>query len=152
MSGLLYNYEGDLAIDKSKEPERVAEWCNYFEKYWTDPNTYDLSEDLLKRLEEWLKLRDPYDIYLKTIMALVSEDTPSSPRPNYKTPVEFQMVVVNRALRQLNDWKGAMIVASTGLGKTVMATHIAYELRTKNEILNLMVLSPASIKGEWKKR
>ena len=152
MSGLLYNYEGDLALDKSKEPERVAEWCNYFEKYWTDPNTYDLSEDLLKRLEEWLKLRDPYDIYLKTIMALVSEDTPSSPRPNYKTPVEFQMVVVNRALRQLNDWKGAMIVASTGLGKTVMATHIAYELRTKNEILNLMVLSPASIKGEWKKR
>lgn len=63
------------------------------------------------------------------------------------------MVVVNRAIRQLNDWRGAMIVASTGLGKTVMATHIAYELmHNQKQILNVMVIAPLPVKDEWGKR
>lgn len=152
-SGLLLNHEGDLAISKKDEPERVMWWCKQYEQYWNAPDTDDISQELLEWLEQWLKFCDPWDIYLKTIQILVPEDKPTFPRENYKKPVKFQMVVINRAIRQLNDWRGAMIVASTGLGKTVMATHIAYELmHNQKQILNVMVIAPLPVKDEWRKR
>ncbi|MCA9731182.1 DEAD/DEAH box helicase family protein [candidate division KSB1 bacterium] len=150
--GLKFNHEGDLALSKKEEPDRVAWWCDQYETYWYAPDTEDISQQLLDRLEKWLNLRDPWDIYLKTIQILVPEDKPTAPRESYKTPVEFQMVVINRAIRQLNDWRGAMIVASTGLGKTVMATHIAYLMHLQKQILNVMVIAPKPVKTEWRKR
>lgn len=150
--GLLHNWEADSVNDATTAPERVEFWCNCFETFWNAEDTYDISQDLLERLEEWLKLRDPWDIYLKTIQILIRKDDLPSPRSTYKMPCEFQVVVVQRALRQLEEHKGAMIVASTGLGKTVMATHIAYELRAADKILNVLVLSPKPVKEEWEQR
>jgi superfamily II DNA or RNA helicase len=63
------------------------------------------------------------------------------------------MIVVNRALRQLDNYRGAMVVASTGLGKTIIATHIAYKLvHHENSILNVLVVAPKPVKDEWQKR
>jgi superfamily II DNA or RNA helicase len=108
---------------------------------------------LLDRLKAWLGLYKPWDIYLKTIQALVSENKSIPPRENYKVPAEFQMVVVDRAMRQLGERRGAMIVASTGLGKTIIATHIAYQLlHIEQSILNVMVVAPKPVKDEWEKR
>lgn len=152
-TGLLLNHEADIAISSEEFSDRVNWWINQYEQYWNAPDTLDISQMLLERLKRWLGLSKPWDIYLKTIHILAPEDNPVAPRESYKTPVEFQMVVINRAIRHLNDWCGAMIVASTGLGKTVMATHIAYELlHNQKRIMNVMVIAPKSVKGEWRKR
>lgn len=86
-SGLKSNVEGVGIID---EPERVSYWLETYQKYWDAPDTHDLTEDLLNALKEWLNLRSPYDIYLKTIQALVPEDNIEPPRDSYKMPVEYQ--------------------------------------------------------------
>lgn len=145
-SGLKSNVEGVGVIDEKK---RVEYWVKTYEEYWNAPDTYDLSEDLLRALKEWLQLSTPYDVYLKTIQALVPDDNVDPPRDSYKMPVKYQQVVIERAIRQLKDWKGAMIVASTGLGKTVMATHITYRLRRERKVYNIVVFAPKAIRTEW---
>ncbi|MEI6775910.1 MAG: helicase-related protein [Chloroflexales bacterium] len=152
-NGLLSNFEGNLGINKRANPERVVWWEQTFESLWNDPQTTDITDDLLRRLEAWLLLRRPWDIYLKTMQALVPEDKAAPPRSNYKLPTEFQMVVIQRALRQIATWHGAMIVASTGLGKTIMGTHIAYELQhNQSRIMNVIVFAPKHLKTEWRRR
>jgi hypothetical protein len=146
VGGLRLNVEGVGIID---EPERVADWVQQFEKYWTSSDTYNLTQELLEALLRWLELRPPYEVYLKTLNALVAEDTTEAPRETYKMPVKYQMVVIERVLRQLREWKGAMLVASTGLGKTIMATHAAHRLRLQGKIVNVLVFAPKQVLPDW---
>jgi superfamily II DNA or RNA helicase len=64
-------------------------------------------------------------------------------------PVQYQQVVIERLLRQLADWRGTMLVASAGLGKTVMATHTACRLLLARKILNAIVLAPLQVLPNW---
>lgn len=146
VSGLQYNVEGVTLVT---DPSQVAYWVERFNHFWKHPDTVDLTQALLDALLRWLELHPPYDIYLKTIEALIGEDDTPSPRNNYRMPVSYQMVVIERVLRQLKDWGGAMLVASTGLGKTVMATHIAYRMRLAHEIYNAIVFAPLQVHPNW---
>lgn len=148
VSGLRHNYE---AVTSNNAPERVSQWLGWFEKYWAAPDTYDLTQALLEALLRWLELVSPYDVYLKTILALVREDETESPRASYKMPVAYQQVVIERMIRQIRSWGGAFLVASTGLGKTVMATHTAYRLKLDGEILNVMVFAPKQVRPDWER-
>ncbi|MCB0028448.1 MAG: DEAD/DEAH box helicase family protein, partial [Anaerolineales bacterium] len=145
VNGLRQNVEG-MALVPS---ERVTYWVEQFEQHWHDPQTVDLTQALLDALLAWLTLHPPYHVYLKTIAALIGEDDTPPPRPDYKMPVQYQQVVIERLLRQLEDWRGAMLVASTGLGKTVIATHTAYRLLLARKILNVIVLAPLQVLPNW---
>ncbi len=146
VNGLRRNVEGMTTVTI---PKRVAYWVSQFESYWNDKNTVDLTQALLESLRRWLDLYPPYDVYLKTIDALIGKDDTEPPRADYKMPVQYQMVVIERVLRQLDDWGGAMLVASTGLGKTVMATHIAYRLKEERKIYNVLVFAPLQVLPNW---
>jgi len=146
VSGLLHNTE---AMNLITEPARLSFWVAQYEQYWQAPDTYDLTQSLLETLLRWLALSPPYDVYLKTILALVPEDPSKAPQSNYKMPVRYQQVVIERVLRQLQEYRGAMLVASTGLGKTVMAKHIAYRLREQREIYNVIVFAPKQVHRDW---
>ncbi|GAB1420424.1 hypothetical protein MASR2M15_05220 [Anaerolineales bacterium] len=148
VNGLRFNYE---AVSGNDDPTRVGQWMNWFQGYWDAEDTYDLTQALLEALLRWLDFALPYDIYLKTILALVREDETVAPRGSYKMPVAYQQVVVERMLRQLKAYGGAFLVASTGLGKTIMATHTAYRLRVENEILNVLVFAPKQVRPDWER-
>ena len=147
-SGLLYNAEGCSLVD---DPERVRFFAESFERYWNDENTYDLTEALLQALLAWLQLHPPFDVYLKAIQTLIHEEEVEPPRETYKMPVEYQQVVIARVLRQLKEYRGAMLVASTGLGKTVMATHVALRLDMERKTMNYLVFAPKQIHPDWKR-
>lgn len=148
VSGLLNNAEGVACVN---DPTRVAEWVKLFDDYWKAPDTYDLTQALLEALRRWLGLSQPYDVYLKTIQVLVPEDETELPRESYKVPTKYQLVVVERVLRQLKEYRGAMLVASTGLGKTVMATHVAHRLRSEGRIFNVIVFAPVQVQPDWER-
>lgn len=146
VNGLVNNDEGLASVD---EPGRVKFWLDQFEYYWTHPDTHDLTNELLTILRQWLDLRLPYDVYLRAIQALAPEDDVQAPRDNYKMPVKYQQVVVERLLRQLDSYRGAMLVASTGLGKTVMAVHTALRLHQARKIYNVLVFAPKQTHPAW---
>lgn len=113
---------------------------------------HDITAELLARLEDWLKFRKPWEVYLKTLDALnVLDDLPNT-KPTYRNPVSFQLSIVAMALRQINAYGGAMIVASTGLGKTIIGTDIARRLHETRRITNVLIIAPAPVHEEWRKR
>lgn len=148
-SGLLANGEGMATVT---DPERVAYWVRRFEDFWHAPDTQDITQELIALLEAWLALATPYDIYLRTLLALITLRKVEPPRANYKMPVRYQQVIIERVLRQLTAHRGAMLVASTGLGKTVMATHTALWLVQRGLIHNVVVFAPRAIHREWERQ
>lgn len=148
VSGLLHNVEGVTCV---QDPAQVGFWLQSFWAYWSAPDTVDLTQALLHALNAWLELDPPYDVYLKTIQALVPGEPEEPPRPSYKMPVAYQRVVVERLLRQMREWGGAMLVASTGLGKTIMATHMARRLRDEQRLDNVIVFAPKPVHHEWER-
>ena len=150
-SGLRFNTEA-LAVQDEAETVRV--WVSWYDSYWYAPDTHDITEELRKALEAWLTLRTPWEVYLKMAGTLLPAEEPSAPSATYRIPTEFQMVVVRRTVKQLADAerRGAMIVASTGLGKTVMAAQVAHELRGQGVINQVIVFTPVAVKEEWVRR
>ena len=146
-NGLIFNIEG---MSVKETPESVEYFIKQYKTYWEAEDTIDLTQVLLDALLAWLKLCSPFDIYLKTISVLTADEPIESPRESYKMPVQYQRVVIERVLRQLKDFRGAMLVASTGLGKTIMATHTALRLRREGVIMNVVVFAPLQVQPEWK--
>lgn len=145
--GLLRNVEGIRVID---EAASVAYWVNQFKNYWHDKNTVDLTQELLDALLAWLKLYSPFEVYLKALSILISDKEVPPPSKAYKMPVQYQIVVIRRVLNQISNWNGAMLVASTGLGKTIIATHIAYRLHRDGLIYKVVVFAPKATLGNWR--
>lgn len=128
----------------------VLDAIKYYDEHFI--RAHDLTAELLARLEDWLLFRKPWEVYLKTLDVLnVLEDLPDR-KDSYRSPVSFQLSIVAMSLRQIYNYGGAMVVASTGLGKTVIATDIARRLHRAGQISNVMVIAPSPVHEEWKRR
>lgn len=71
------------------------------------------------------------------------------PRPDYRYPVGYQQDAVTRLLGRLLRFRGALLIASTGLGKTVIATEVARRLRRDGRIDAVLVIAPNAVRPEW---
>lgn len=71
------------------------------------------------------------------------------PRPDYRYPMGYQQDAVARLLVQLGRHRGALLIASTGLGKTVIATEVARRLRRDGRIDRVLVIAPDAVRVEW---
>ena len=72
------------------------------------------------------------------------------PESSYsKKPASYQIDMIAQTLRQLKQYEGSMLVASTGLGKTVVAVNVAIQLREQNIISNVIVIGPKAVKNNW---
>lgn len=144
--GLLENHESVGALI---DPERVQIWVRLFKEKWDAPDTKDLTQELLQRLRAWLELVDPFHVYLKSIQALVPREEPEPPRKRYKLPADYQQVIIKRIVRQLKTYKGAMLVASTGMGKTIMATDACYRLYREHFVDTVLIFAPKLTHLNW---
>lgn len=140
--GFIEQIESGYVVD---DPVGVTDYVQHFDAFFAAAN--DITADLLRALEKWLKLTRPWDVYLKTMLAL--ESLPETSR-TYKPPLSYQVDMITQTLRQLREHKGSLLVASTGLGKTVVATHVAIRLFEAGEITNVMVICPKAVIPGWK--
>ncbi|MBD1925095.1 DEAD/DEAH box helicase family protein [Trichocoleus sp. FACHB-90] len=142
--GLMEQIESGNVITK---PHEVAALAKEFDEYFAQAK--DITEELLEALRSWLNFVRPWDVYLKTMLAL--EDLQSIKSNYKKRPVSYQIDMIAQTLRQIRDFGGSMLVASTGLGKTVVAVHVALHLREEDEIDNVMVIGPKPVRNIWKR-
>ncbi len=135
-------------IGASQEPSQVQVFS---QGYWTYYQmATPLTQQLIDLLSQFLELAAPFDIYLKTLLTL-NYLPDRSVREGGNLPVYYQKAVVARALRQIDAWGGAVVVAATGLGKTVMGSEIAYHLRSQDKIKRVILLSPAgNVQESWR--
>lgn len=148
LGGLRSNHESNTAL---RDEESVRFWTTAFDTRWDDPETVDITDELRERLLAWLRLRSPWEVYLRAAYLLLDVDPVKRPSSRFKQPTEYQHVVARRIVMQLKDpeRRGAMLIASTGLGKTIMATAVAAQLHESRSIRQVVVFSPLHVKAEW---
>lgn len=127
--------------------DKVTNLVNKFDEYFVQAK--DITQELLEAFQKWLQLASPWDIYLKTILAL---ENLQPIKANYKKqPVSYQVDMISQTLRQIREHDGSMLVASTGLGKTVVAVHVAIHLREEGVIDKVIVVCPVAVRNTWKR-
>ncbi len=93
-------------------------------------------------------LAEPFDAYLKILASL--DHLPELPkRAGAYAPVFYQRGVIARALRQERAFGGALIVAATGLGKTIIGAEIAAHLQADKIISRTILIAPRGVQPEW---
>ncbi len=128
-----------------RDPREVESLTQKFDEYFVEAK--NITEELLEALSKWLQFALPWDIYLKTLLALEAIEPHESCYS--KQPVSYQIDMIAQTLRQIRQYSGSMLVASTGLGKTVVAVHIALHLYKEKIINNIVVIAPKPVRKNW---
>jgi hypothetical protein len=144
--GLIEAIEAGYTIT---DRQHVADFLGWYDDHFYSPACVDITQALLDALKRWLNLVRPWDIYLKTLDALRALEEPKLQRSTYLKPVGFQTDVIARALRQLEEHCGAIVIASTGLGKTVIASDVTLRLKEAEIISNVLVIGPKAVERSW---
>lgn len=143
--GLVTSREAGIeVIDKDDVLFFVQQFDYYFDK--AEP----ITEPLIEKLRAYLAQHMPFDVYVRALLALygLPDDNVPAELPELAA---YQRPVVSRVLRSLVELKGSLLIASTGLGKTVMGAHIVAYLRMEQRIDRVLVVCPAGLRDTWER-
>jgi len=132
-----------------------AELTRWFEELWEEAQDFD--EQLMQELRQSWALAEvsPYDIYLKTLYALVKDKLEEVEEAEVLWEddiiaklANFQKVAVRQAIQIIKDYGGCFVADVVGLGKSYIGSAIikhferAYHARP-------IVICPASLVDMW---
>lgn len=146
--GMVDAIEAGYVVDDKRS---VKVYLEQFDTHFFAPDSWDITQELLDALKRWLGLATPWEIYLKTLLALKDLEELPETRSSYKNPVGYQNDVIARLLRQIDEYNGALLVASMGLGKTVIASDLARRMKIGGKIENVLVIGPEPVRESWRK-
>lgn len=133
----------------SHAPAQVRDWIRWYDQVAAEAR--DLLRELEEKLEAWYQLAMPFAAYLK--MLLLLDHLPELPaRTGAYPPAFYQRGVIARALRQEREFGGALIVAATGLGKTVIGAEIAARLQASGAIRRTILVAPTGVEPDWQQQ
>lgn len=143
--GLCISREAGITIDKEDDVTYFVERFDYyFEK------ARQITAELIEALRSWLKAYDPYIIYARALLELYGLPQEGA-APQLPPLAKYQEGVVSSVLRSMTEHDGAFLIASTGLGKTVIAAHVAAYLRMQGDIDSALVVCPAGLREVWRR-
>ncbi|MBZ0315263.1 MAG: NgoFVII family restriction endonuclease [Anaerolineae bacterium] len=149
--------QGELNIDVL-EHDACGKLAQWFDERWEDRWTLDISDDLIKIIDESWARREtltPYEVYLKMAYHLSQEARLGLrefklPREFQDRLFEYQAAAVQIAAHHLNKRGGVMLGDVVGLGKTLMATTLA-RIFQDDYALETLVICPKNLVPMWKK-
>lgn len=142
-SGLVKSIEAGLV---TKDREEVAYFKERFDEYYT--TGIPIAKDLLDILNEWLTIYKPYEIYIKSLLEIYG--LPETDEPGRLPELAgYQKPVVSRLLSIIEFHNGGFLIASTGLGKTIITAHVLAYLRSRNKINEAIIICPTGLKEMW---
>ena len=153
LSGL--SKQGELNVDvlDHDATNKLSEW---FENLWNDRLCVDISDELVKIIDEsWAseKQPTPYQIYIKMAYHLAQEARAGL--SEFRIPKEFgnklfdfQKAAVKIAAHHLNKRGGVLIGDVVGLGKTLMATALA-RIFEDDYFLETLIICPKNLVTMW---
>ena len=147
--------QGELNVDvlDSDACQKLSKW---FEERWNDWGCVDISDDLVKIIEEsWAREEPipPYHIYIKMAYHLSQEARAGLnefriPKDFGNQLFEFQTAAVKIAAHHLNKRGGVLIGDVVGLGKTLMATALA-RIFEDDQDLETLIICPKNLVKMW---
>ncbi len=155
-SGLKWQWERNRIL---REEHYYREDRAEFERLWNDANNIVLADhdfegefttQIKKRI--WLyALPDPYLVYLRVLQEYFSlEEVPDMKWPHDITNgqysnLQYQLDAVNFGIDRINKFWGVIIADVVWLGKSIIASAIAHNLKMKT-----IVIAPPHLEEQWK--
>lgn len=142
-NGLLFSREAGYLVTQAAD---VAYFVESFDSFFDRAES--MTAVFIEALEELLELREPEEVYQRSLIEIygLPDDTFSG---NLLSPAHYQKPIISGLVRSITDYSGAFLVASTGLGKTVIASHTVSLLKTRGLIQAALVFAPAGLKDMW---
>jgi len=150
MAGL--RTQGELNVDVL-DKGATGELASWFKKRWEDRLSIDISDELIKILDEAWAEFDPYLIYLKMAYHLGREARDGLleyelPESMASELLAYQSAAVKVATRILKRRGGVMIGDVVGLGKTIVATAVA-RLLQEDLGTETLIVCPKNLVKMW---
>ena len=143
--GLVTSREAGYVVE---DPADVKYFVEQFDAYFADAES--ITAALIEQLRAYVAASPPFDVYVRALVELYGLPEDDVP-PLLPQLARYQRPVVSRALQSLLSYRGAMLIASTGLGKTVMAAHIVAYLRMQEAIDRVIIICPAGLRETWRR-
>ena len=154
LSGVTHNTELNVVVQGNDNHAELVRW---FEDLWNDSQDFD--EALMQEMQQSWALAPvrPYDIYMKTLHALVKDRLEDGEDREIlwddeitKQLADFQRVAVRQAVQIIRDYGGVFVSDVVGLGKSyVGAAVVKHFERTKR--VRPLIICPAALVEMWER-
>jgi len=148
---------GQHEINVVFRDEHFQEGLNLFNQLWSDSvlivdnNNYnEFHKEVIEKI--WIdKLPDPYLLYLRVLIeyfTIAKRGTiafPSGITKEKFKDLKYQIDAVTRAINILEQHNGVIIADVVGLGKSIIASAIAYNMKLKT-----IIIAPPHLIPQWK--
>ncbi len=148
-SGLGNQFEINVIIRDKDDFERMEK---LFSNLWNESvelSKTDFEQKILPRI--WFeKLPDPYLLYIRVLDEIFNRTKdekvsfPSKITKDKFLDLEYQKDAIDQGIKIIKKHSGVIIADVVGLGKSIIASAIAYNLRMKT-----IIIAPPHLKQQW---
>lgn len=162
-SNLTYNgliEQGELN-DSSRDKQVFLDGCTKFDSMWNDAQNIDIAtpdnndefKEVVKKL--WINaVINPYLVYIRVLHELFGKDrntdieSPGKITDESFLDLEYQLDAIRMGIDRINQYGGVIIADVVGLGKSIIASAIAYNIAQKEHI-HVVIISPPHLITQW---
>ncbi len=152
LAGISHNTELNVLVHGNDNHTDMVQW---FDALWNEAEDFD--QILMDELQQsWAAAPvRPYDIYMKTLYALVKDRVEGDPDNDVLWDDEitnklasFQKVAVRQAVQMIRDHRGAFVADVVGLGKSFIGAAIVKHFE-RTEHARALIVCPAPLVDMW---
>ena len=152
LSGVTHNTELNVVVQGNNNHAELVRW---FDELWNESQDFD--EALMQEMRHsWALLpARPYDIYMKTLYALVKERLEGDEAGDIlwedeitQKLADFQKVAVRQAIQVIRDYDGLFVADVVGLGKSYIGAAIVKHFE-RTDHARPLILCPAPLVEMW---
>jgi len=154
LSGVTHNTELNVVVQGN---DNHAELVGWFDELWDDSQDFD--EALMQEMKQSWAMAPvrPYDIYMKTIYALVKDRLEGEDDRDIlfdseitRQLADFQKTAVRQAIQITRDYGGAFIADVVGLGKSYIGAAVVKHFE-RTDHSRPLIICPAPLVEMWER-
>ena len=154
LSGVTHNTELNVVVQGNDNHAELVRW---FDELWNDSQDFD--EALMQEMKQSWALAPvrPYDIYIKTIYALVKDRLEGEDDRDIlfdseitRQLADFQKTAVRQAIQMVRDYGGAFVADVVGLGKSYIGAAVVKHFE-RSDHSRPLVICPAPLVEMWER-
>jgi len=152
LSGINHNTELNVVVHGAENHAQLTRW---FDDLWDESADFDRA--LMEELRQsWAVAQPtPYDIYMKTLFALVQHRVQEAQQQSFlwtddinEQLAEFQRVAVRQAIQTIGQYGGCFVADVVGLGKSFIGAAIVKHFE-RMERARPLIICPKPLEAMW---
>jgi len=154
LSGVTHNTELNVVVQGNDNHAELVRW---FDDLWGESQDFD--EALMYEMKQSWAVAPvrPYDIYMKTIYALVKDRLEGEDDRDIlwddeitRDLADFQKVAVRQAVQIIRDYGGAFVADVVGMGKSYIGAAIVKHFE-RTDHARPLIICPAPLVDMWER-